>query len=302
MSRTSNKQEDRIVLQLAVISHIGCVRGNNEDNFYVNGDLMEAGEVNQGARFRTVSSRDHHLLCICDGMGGLEGGERASGLAVKRIGTLDKPASIQELSVHIDAFAREVSDAIRKDAQKSGDQVKEGTTLAMAYLSGETMHTANVGDSRVYVLRNGVLNQVSKDHTQLYQRMLAGQLTREQVRKHPDSNRIDHYLGMPEDRISNDFVYHYNCSLCNSDRVFLCSDGISDLIPDAKMEEILRNNASPMDAALQMTEEALEMGGKDNATVIVADVTGVHLPMATPAAVEALRQRSEDVSTANTTE
>ena len=293
---------DIITLHIAVISHIGCVRGNNEDNFYVNGDRMEADEVNRGARFSAICARDHHLLCICDGMGGLEGGERAAGLAVRRIGKLDKPAAMQNLSVRIDSFAREVSEEIRRDAQKNGEQAREGTTLALAYLSGETLHVANVGDSRVYVMRSGKMSQVSKDHTQLYQRMLAGELTREQVRKHPDSNRIDHYLGMPEERISNAFVYHNNFFLCNSDRLFICSDGISDLIPDTRMEEILMNNAVPMDAAMQLTEEALEMGGKDNATVIVADVTGAHLPMTTPAAMAALRQQRENTSTVNTTE
>ena len=164
------------------------------------------------------------------------------------------------------------------------------------------MHIANVGDSRVYVLRNGKLIQVSMDHTRIYQMMLAGQLTKEQVRNHPDSNRIDHYLGMPKDRISNDFVFHKNCSLCNSDRIFLCSDGVSDLMSDEKIEEILSNNAAPMDAAKQLIEYALEMSGKDNATVIVADVTGAQLPMTTPSAVAALALLHENTSTINTTQ
>ncbi|MBQ6399579.1 MAG: serine/threonine-protein phosphatase [Clostridia bacterium] len=302
MGKAAQSVKDEITLRGAVISHIGCVRGNNEDNFYFNGDFMDFKEVNQGAAFRVDSIREHHLLCICDGMGGLEGGERAAGLAVQEIGKLDKPYSIQDISLQIDSFARDISEKIQQDANQKEGKNKEGTTMALAYLTGGTMHVANVGDSRVYVLRNGILNQVSMDQTQLYQRMLTGQLTREQLRKHPDSNKIDHYLGMPQDRISKDFVFHKNCSLCGNDRVFLCSDGISDLIPHEQMEHILYNNASPMDAARQMVEVALEMSGKDNATVIVVDVLGLHLPMATPASLAALTLLHENTATINTTQ
>lgn len=302
MAKAAQSLRDEIMLRGAVISHIGCVRGNNEDNFYFDGDYMDPREVNQGAVFRAVSTREHHLLCICDGMGGLEGGERAAALTVQEIGKLDKPSSIQDISVQIDTFAREISEKIQQDAKKTEEKSKEGTTLAMVYITGGTMHVANVGDSRVYILRNGILNQVSMDQTQLYQKMLMGQLTREQLRKHPDSNRIDHYLGMPQDRISKDFVFHKNCSLCSSDRLFICSDGVSDLLSHERMEQILSNNASPMDAARQLIEVALELSGKDNATVIVADILGSHLPMTTPAALAALTLLHENTATINTTQ
>ena len=303
MKKTQQNQNEEIMLRAAVISHIGCVRGNNEDNFYFNGDYMEMKEVNDGTMFRAIATRNHHLMCICDGMGGLEGGERASRLVVTGIHALDKPMSIQDVSIEIDSFARQVSEQIQQDALKSGgDQTKEGTTLALVYMTGGTMHVANVGDSRVYVLRNGKLIQVSMDHTRIYQMMLAGQLTKEQVRNHPESNRIDHYVGMPKDRISNDFVFHKNCSICNSDRLFLCTDGVSDLMSDEKLEEFLSNNAAPLDAARQIIEYALEMGGKDNSTVIVADVTGAQLPMTTPSAIAALGLLHESTSTINTTQ
>lgn len=302
MARAKKSPKDEIMLRGAVISHIGCVRTNNEDNFYFNGDRMRENEVNSGTAFRVFSTREHHLLCICDGMGGLEGGERAAALAVNGMERLDRELSIQEISQQIDVYAREISEAIQKDAKQSGEQAKEGTTMALAYLTGGTMHVANVGDSRVYVLRNGILNQVSMDQTQLYQRMLTGQLTREQLRKHPDSNRIDQYIGMPRDRISKDFVFHKNCSLCNSDRIMICSDGVSDLLPHEQMEQILSGNAAPMDAARQLIESALEMSGKDNATAIVADVMGTHLPIATPASLAALTLLHENTATINTTQ
>ena len=303
MKKAGQNAKDEIMLRAAVISHIGCVRGNNEDNFYFNGDYMEEKEVNSGTMFRAVTTREHHLMCICDGMGGLEGGERASRIVVTGIRALDKPMSIQDVSVKIDAFAREASEQIQEDAKKSGsDSTKEGTTVALVYMTGGTMHVANIGDSRVYVLRNGTLIQVSMDHTRVYQMMLAGQLTKEQARKHPESNRIDHYVGMPKERISNDFVFHKNCSLCNSDRVFICSDGLSDLLSDEQIEEILANNASPMDAAQQLIELALEMGGKDNTTVMIADVTGANLPMTTPSSIAALGLLHENTATVNTTQ
>lgn len=302
MKKADQNVQDELIIRSAVISHIGCVRGNNEDNFYFDGDLMKPDEVNAGTMFRTVARREYHLMGICDGMGGLEGGERAAALAVSRMKELDHPASVQEVALQIDTYAREVGQSIREDAQKKGDQIKEGTTMALVYLTGGTMHVANVGDSRVYMLRNMTLFQVSMDQSQIYRMMLAGQLTREQMRKHPQANKIDHYLGMPEERISKDFVFHRNISLCSGDRLFLCSDGISDLLPHETMEKILANNAAPMDAAKVLIESALEMGGKDNSTVIVADVTGVHLPMTTPASVAALTLLHENTATMNTTE
>lgn len=302
MSKQIQESKDQLIIQAAVISHIGCVRTNNEDNFYFDGDLMAPDEVNTGTMFRAVVEREYHVLGICDGMGGLESGEKAAYTGVSRMKMLDYASSVQEIALKIDEYAIQASEEIRNDAKKRGEGIKEGTTMVLVYMTGGTMHVANVGDSRVYVLRNMNLVQVSMDQSALFQRMLAGQLTREQLRKHPESNKIEHYLGMPEDRIGKDFVFHRNVSLCSGDRLFICSDGISDLLSHEAMEKVLCNNASPMDAAKQLVEMALELGGKDNATLIVADVTGTHLPMVTPASVAALNLIHENTATINTTQ
>lgn len=302
MSKRDQNKKDEIVIRAAIISHIGCVRGNNEDNFYFDGDSMTPEEVNAGVVLRAELQREFHVMGICDGMGGLEGGERASAMGVERMKTLDHSSSVQEIALQIDTYATETSKEIRKDAQNRGTDIKEGTTMAMVYMTGGTMHVANVGDTRVYVLRNMKLVQVSMDQSALFKMMLAGQLTREQLRKHPDSNKIEHFLGMAEERIGKDFVFHRNVSLCSSDRLFLCSDGVSDLLSHETMEKVLSNNASPMDAAKQLIDMAMEMGGKDNATLIVADVTGTHLPLVTPSAIAALNLIHENTATVNTTQ
>ena len=123
----------------------------------------------------------------------------------------------------------------------------------------------------------------------------------EQARTHSNANKIEHWLGMAPERISKDFVYHRSCKLCNGDRLMLCSDGLSDLLPQTQIEEIMATNASAMDAAKQLIQNALEMSGKDNVTVIVADVSGSHLPMITPAAIEELTLTHELTETVNTT-
>ena len=301
MSKRIKENAGEITLQTAVISHIGCVRGNNEDNFYFDGDWMKPQEVNQGTMFHTVSVRDHHLLGICDGMGGLEGGERASGLVAERLKMLDSLMPIQELPSKIDEFALKANEAVQEDAGKQGQKGKEGTTLVLAYLTGLTMHVANVGDSRLYSMRNGRLMQASMDHSEVFQEMLAGKLTMEEARTHSNANKIEHWLGMAPERISKDFVFHRSCSLCNGDRLMLCSDGLSDLLPQTQIEEIMATNASVMDAAKLLIQNALEMSGKDNVTVIVADVSGPHLPMITPAAMAELTMTHELTETVNTT-
>lgn len=286
-----------ITLNVSAISHIGCVRHNNEDNLFVDGELMEDQEVNRGIFFTETLVNPWHLLAICDGMGGLEEGERAASIGVHRLNSLMQPTPMLAVQSKIDEYARKTSIEIDAECsariQNGGKAGKEGTTLALVYMYGNFVHVANVGDSRVYILRLDQLIQVSEDQTLLYRQMQEGKMTREEMRKHPRSNVIDRFLGMPESAIGSDFVTHRELELCDNDRILICSDGLSDLVPHKEMERILISERNPENAAKVLVSTALELSGKDNTTVIVADVSDNAMCKPTQKMVETLKAFNE---------
>ena len=267
-------------LNAAVLSHMGCVRKNNEDNFFVDGDFMPLGEVNDGVRMQVQLQRPEHLIAVTDGMGGLEAGERAAYLAVLSLKELDVEKDDHALIDAVDQYARTMSERIMVDGTQRNSAGHEGTTIAMVYLQGDMAHVSNVGDTRVYILRAGSFVQLSHDHSPLYRAFLNGQITREQMRLDPRSNIIDHFLGQPPEKSSRpDFVHHRSIRLCKGDCFLVCTDGVTDLLPHEQIQQIMCLSAPAMERAERLVSAALEMGGKDNTTAVIAEVDGDHLPL-----------------------
>lgn len=284
-----------VPVQLAAISHTGCVRKNNEDNFFIDGDYMRSEEVNEGAHISAELKNPFHLFAVCDGMGGHEGGEYAAAVTVRELARLMVLLNPMAVRGRIDQLVRDANKAVRKDAERKGASFSgEGTTLALTYLMGDSMYVANVGDSRVYVLRLGELVQASVDHSELYRQVLTGKMTREEMRKNPASNQIDSYIGMAQERISRDFVAQVNVRLCKGDRCLICSDGLTDLLPHEEVTRLL-GEGSVNEAAEQLVNAALEMGGKDNITVIVFEPTDTDL--SEPDLDKLLRQQEQTQTT-----
>lgn len=293
-----------ITVNAAVISHLGCVRSNNEDNFYFDGDIMRGDELNTGAAIKARIARPSHLFGVCDGMGGLNGGEYAAAIGVKALhklaGQLEGSLSSSSFADKVRGFAMDTSKAIFEDGKRRDDK-KQGTTLAMLLIDGGVASVANVGDSRVYLFRMGKLVQASRDHTTVFTQLLQGKMTREQTRKHPTGNMIYQYMGMPQEQMDENFMYYRDFSLCNGDRFIICSDGISDLITHEQMEDVAASNTDPMDVAAILISRALELGGKDNATCIVGDISASSLPFQTPSDLAALDIVSNWLSSHETT-
>ncbi len=290
-------KDGNIDVQAAVISHIGCVRGNNEDNFFIDGDMMYEDEVNLGAHINTKLQGPFHLFAVCDGMGGLECGEQASQITVRMLSTMMKDFTNLEIRDRIDTFARDANRSVHEDVvKKLGNDGKEGTTLALLYVNEGTAHIANVGDSRVYIERLNTLQQLSVDHSMVFRMMLSGEITREQMRKHPAGNRIEEYIGMPEEKVSRDYVNHVSCSLCKGDRFLICSDGLTDLLPDEMIHDGL-SKGTPDEAAQTLINNALELGGKDNVTAIVVDILNEEYPAPTRSSLTSLAMKGTNTDT-----
>lgn len=224
---------------------IGCLRDHNEDSLVVTPPLF----------------------AVADGMGGHAAGEVASEIAVRVLSELapEHPDG-EALGRAIEEANRAVIQAAREGRGRQG----MGTTMTAAMLEGERLVIAQVGDSRAYLLHQGKLQQLTRDHSLMADMIEAGQLTPEEARTHPQHSVITRALG--SDAHLHPDIYEINVE--TGDRLLICSDGLSGMIFDDQIENTLRRVQDPQRCASQLVNEAIAAGGHDNVTVIVADVTG----------------------------
>ena len=207
------------------------------------------------------------LFAVADGMGGHEAGEVASELTIKTL------AELAPTSLDADALERAVVAAnlnVIKAPHEGIGRVGMGTTLTCAMIEKERLIIAQVGDSRAYLLHQGALQQLTRDHSLMADMIEAGQLTEAEARVHPNRSVITRAIG--SDPHMKPDIYELNVS--TGDRILLCSDGICTMIEDREIESIMANSASAQDCADALVEAALAAGGYDNATAVVVDVEG----------------------------
>ena len=230
-------------------TNAGKVRKNNEDSLL------------------TGEGKDEALFAVADGIGGFEAGEVASRIAIS---VLEDLAPGESLERAVKEANRRILVAARGDEKLSG----MGTTIVAARFSvgdraGETASAeiSHVGDSRAYLLRGGELAPVTEDHSLVAELVRSGDLTRVQASEHPQKNLITRALGA-EDEVQVDTAV---LPVETDDRVLLCSDGLTDMVPEAKVGELLAA-PDPQGAARALVNAALDAGGADNVTVVVVDV------------------------------
>jgi protein phosphatase len=235
-------------LQPFGLTHAGKVRQNNEDALLV-------GEGEDGT-----------LFVVADGIGGFEAGEVASSLAVEVLKGLQPDESFKAAIVEAN---RRIVAAGRGDEKLSG----MGTTVVAIRFSGKqgepVAEVAHVGDSRAYLRRGGDMNPITEDHSLVAELVRSGDLTRDQAAEHPQKNLITRALGA-DDEVDVDTAI---LPIEAGDRILLCSDGLSDMVSEAGISEILAEFPDdPERAARGLLSAALDAGGNDNITVVVVDV------------------------------
>ena len=224
---------------------VGCVREQNEDS------LVVAPPLFVGA----------------DGMGGHAAGEVASEIAVNVIAqNAPEHSDPDALAAAVEEANRSIIDAAMKGEGREG----MGTTCTAAMLEGERLVVAQVGDSRAYLLHNGRLTQLTRDHSLMAALIEAGEITPEEARVHPRRSVITRALG--NDPATRPDIYEVSVEA--GDRLLLCSDGLSGMIRDEDIAAVMRRVRDPQRCASQLVNEAIAAGGHDNVTVIVADVEG----------------------------
>lgn len=242
-----------------------------------NNENESAGqETSFGSRTDVGYVRDHNedsliiippLFAVADGMGGHEAGEVASEITVNTLAELvPNHLDAEGLTAAVEAANYNVLKAPRQGVGRNG----MGTTLTAAMLEGERLLIAQVGDSRAYLLHKGSLQQITRDHSLMADLIEAGQITPEEARYHPNRSVITRAIG--SDIHMRPDIYELNVSA--GDRVLLCSDGLSSMVSNHAIEAIMRHQPDPQRCADELVAAALENGGADNVTVIVADVAG----------------------------
>lgn len=209
------------------------------------------------------------LFAVADGMGGHRGGEVASAEALDVLRTSVLEPDAAAVLDAVDSANRRVFEHSVADPDLAG----MGTTLCTVALvrdddGTESIAIANVGDSRVYLLRDGAFSQITLDHSLVETMVRSGQLTPEEAAVHPGRNVLTRALGI-EPEVEVDL---FSEPVRDGDRYLLCSDGLFNELDDARIAEILASLAAPWDAASELVRTAVESGGRDNVTVVVVDV------------------------------
>lgn len=239
------------------ITDVGLKRGHNEDNYLINEEL--------------------NLFVVADGMGGHAGGEYASAIAVNTVeeivtsmevegpGGGDDPVEItrHKLIHAIRLAGRRIFEKAREQPEYHG----MGTTAVVVLVDGGNAFVAHVGDSRVYLIRDGQIEQVTEDHSLIAEKIRHGLITPEEAKNHRMRNVITRSLGYQED-VEVDLTIR---ALRRGDQYLLCSDGLSGHVADEEMADLL-TRFGPQEAARRLIELACERGGEDNITTVIARV------------------------------
>ncbi len=208
-----------------------------------------------------------NLFIVADGMGGHNAGEVASELAVNTaVSVVRRKRSKEPVPVLQDAFV-EANDAVYEMA--NGDETLKGmgTTLVACTFRDEHLYVANVGDSRLYVVTGHKIQQITRDHSLVQEMVQQGKLSSDNARLHPKKNYITRAIGADE-IVRTDF---FDVTIEEGDKVLLCTDGLTNMVPDDTILSIITGEGDPQEKAETLVMAANASGGKDNITVILID-------------------------------
>ncbi len=233
-------------LRFAAGSHKGMIREGNEDSGYA------------GPR----------LLAIADGMGGQAAGEVASSEVISTLVTLDDDIPGSDILTSLGTAVQRANDQLRAMVEEDPQLEGMGTTLTALLWTGQRLGLVHVGDSRAYLLRDGVLTQITQDHTWVQRLVDEGRITEEEATTHPQRSLLMRALGSG-DHVEPDLSIR---EVRAGDRYLICSDGLSGVVSHQTMEETLASYQGPQETVQELIQLALRGGGPDNITVIIADV------------------------------
>lgn len=240
------------------LTDIGAVRKDNQDSYAIR-----------------VLADDLAVAVVCDGMGGAQAGNVASAVAVEVFCAAVEDAC--KGGVPKDTQSRQ--EILMEACRKANRQVFErsvsaieyqgmGTTLVAALIFSDEIHVANVGDSRCYLIDEGGAHQVTLDHSVVQVLVERGDITPEEARVHPKKNLITRALGVDDHVVSD----HYRVPHTENNWMLLCSDGLSNVLPDDVLHSEIARAETPEECARRLLAMTLEQGAPDNVTIVLAQL------------------------------
>ena len=206
-----------------------------------------------------------NLYIVADGMGGHRAGDKASSYSVTRFVELAKNARKELPFLSMERLLNQVNAELFDMSRREEEYAGMGTTFVAATVVDNVVYVMNVGDSRLYYY-DGMLKQVTMDHSLVEELVRAGELDRAESRNHPQKNIITKAVGVA-DTVSPDF---FMLDITEGQRILLCSDGLSNMVDDEKLEEIMAEPGEIDELAKKCVDEALFYGGLDNIAVVIA--------------------------------
>ena len=237
------------------LTNIGVRRNTNQDYAYVS-------EQNVGNL--------PNILIVADGMGGHKAGEVASEQAVNAVlASIKENTSTDKISI-IESAIAEANKKILEMANSDEKFKGMGTTLVVATLEDNVLYVANVGDSRLYLIEDNEIRQITRDHSLVQEMISLGELDKESARTHSSKNVITRAIGV-DNKIVADF---FEVDTSENTKILLCSDGLSNMVEDSQINEIISacNEMTLEDTAHKLVDAANENGGMDNIAVVIAKV------------------------------
>jgi len=274
---------ERSHLRVAATSHPGMSGKNNEDRYSVS-----------AYRLSDENPLPIVLAIVSDGIGGHQAGEIAAQIAVE---TISQAVAASDATAPTETLKQAISQAselIRGQAESKSERQGMGATCACAWIIENRLYTASVGDSRIYLLRKGGISQISIDHTWIQDAIDAGIMTREDAKGHPNAHVIRRYLGSKQPvetdirmrlQVGEDDAQaeaNQGFLLQPGDQIFLCSDGLTDLVSDAEILSTM--NAHDQEKAIEtLVDMANQRGGHDNITLVALGIPSIsHRGQAAP--------------------
>ena len=227
----------------------GKVRSHNEDSVTI---------IN--------NDKNEFVLAVADGMGGHKAGEVASAIAIEHIResfyALETIGTKEDAIDFLRIIVKEINEKIFEYADKNPESKGLGTTLVIAIKTDDYILYGNIGDSSGYVIKNNTLHKVTKDHTYVGMLLTSGRLTEESAKNHPGKNLLTRALGA-NDPIEID-IFDIDTSVRG---LFLCSDGLTNMLTDEQIEKILNSDLTIEDAVIKLIKKANSRGGTDNISI-----------------------------------
>jgi len=227
-------------------SDVGLVRNNNEDSGFIG----------------------KHFLLVADGMGGHAAGELASSTTVAIVAQVDNSKDkLEDLESKLIEIPKVITKELKNAINKDSSRVGMGTTLTAAVIQENQLKVSHVGDSRAYLVRNKQISQITKDQTYIQSLIDNKEITESEAKNHPQRSLLLQAI----DGITESIPVITSIEILENDKIILCSDGLTNVVTDEEILEIV-NQFDYVGAVSALIEKALENGGPDNITVIVADL------------------------------